>query len=119
MAKVPPRNDALIDLVSLEKLSFKQLVKLQDAIQTQIRVKRDEAREQLRHELVEKAQLLGIDPVDLLPNHKPRGGTRIEVKPKYRDTRDPTQTWSGRGRAPRWLQARIDAGEDKDAYLIR
>jgi DNA-binding protein H-NS len=119
VAKVPPSNNSLTDLASLEKLSFKQLAKLHDTIQAQISIKRDEVREQLRDELNEKARLLGIDPVDLLPTHKPRGGTRGEVKPKYRDTRDPTRTWSGRGRAPRWLQERLDAGERKDDYLIR
>jgi DNA-binding protein H-NS len=102
----------------LEELTFEQLAKLGEAIQSQLDAKRRELREQLRQELIDKARLLGIDPVDLLPSHKARTN-RSEVKPKYRDTRDPTQTWSGRGRPPKWLQERIAAGENKDDYLIR
>ena len=109
----------LKDLSWLEELTFEQLAKLADAIQNQLSAKRHEVREQLRQELIEKARLFGVDPVELLPARKGRGGTRGEVKPKYRDTRDPTQTWSGRGRTPKWLHERIAAGENKDDYLIR
>jgi DNA-binding protein H-NS len=109
----------LKDLSWLEELTFEQLAKLAEAIQKHLNAKRQELREKLRQELIEKALQLGIDPAELVPAHKARGGARIEVKPKYRDTRDPTQTWSGRGRPPRWLQERIAAGESKDDYLIR
>ena len=108
----------LKDLSWLEELTFEQLAKLAEAIQNQLNAKRHQVREQLRQELIEKARLFGIEPAELLPAHKPRV-YRTEVKPKYRDTRDPTQTWSGRGRAPKWLKERIDAGENKDDYLIR
>jgi DNA-binding protein H-NS len=114
-AATPP---ILKDLAWLDELTFEQLAKLSDTIQTQLKAKRAEAREQLRNEFFEKARQLGIDPTELVPSYKPRGN-RSEVKPKYRDTRDPTQTWSGRGRVPKWLQERIAAGENKDDYLIR
>jgi H-NS histone family len=67
--------------------------------------------------VIEKVRLLGIDPEELLAA---KGRTkRSAVKPKYRDKRDPTQTWSGRGRPPRWLHERINAGENNDDYLIQ
>jgi DNA-binding protein H-NS len=114
-ASLPP---SLKDLSWLEELTLEQLAKLADAIKNQLNVKRHEVLEQLRQELVEKARQLGINPTDLLPGRKPRV-IRSEVKPKYRDTRDPMQTWSGRGRPPKWLQERVAAGESKDDYLIR
>jgi DNA-binding protein H-NS len=114
-AAAPP---ILKDLSWLEELTLEQLAKLAEAIQSQLDAKRHEVREQLRQELIDKARQLGIDPSDLLPARKSRV-SRSEVKPKYRDTRDPTQTWSGRGRQPRWLQELIAAGENKDDYLIR
>jgi DNA-binding protein H-NS len=114
-----PSAPSLSNLSWLEDLSLEQLTKLMTAAQAQLDVKRDEAKDQLRREVLEKARLLGVDPTDLLPSPKARGGARGDVKPKYRDTRDPTQTWSGRGRMPKWLQERIKAGESKDDYLIR
>ena len=114
-AAAPP---ILKDLSWLEELTLEQLAKLAEAIQSQLDAKRHEVREQLRQELIDKARQLGIDPSDVLPARKARV-SRSEVTPKYRDTRDPTQTWSGRGRQPRWLQELIAAGENKDDYLIR
>jgi DNA-binding protein H-NS len=32
------------------------------------------------------------------------------VSPKYRNPDRPSETWSGRGRQPRWLAARLKAG---------
>jgi DNA-binding protein H-NS len=106
---------SLTDLSWLEDLSFEQLTTLIAAAEDQLASKRDEAREQLRQEVLEKVRQLGIDPAELFASEK----RRSQVKPKYRDKRNPTQTWSGRGRPPRWLQERINAGEDKDDYLIR
>jgi DNA-binding protein H-NS len=117
MARASP-PPTLKDLSWLEELTFEQLAKLADAIQNQLNAKRREAREQLRQEVMEKVRLLGIDPAELFAFQKGRIN-RSQVKPKYRDTRDPTQTWSGRGRTPKWLQERIAAGENKDVYLIR
>lgn len=43
---------------------------------------------------------------------------RAKVAPKYRNPNDPEQTWSGRGRAPGWMAAHIEAGGKKDDLAI-
>ena len=35
-------------------------------------------------------------------------------KPKYRNPDDPSQTWSGRGRRPRWVVQSLEAGRTLD-----
>ena len=45
-------------------------------------------------------------------------GTRAPAKPKY-ITPDGTKTWTGRGRAPKEFQVLIDAGHDKEEFLIK
>ena len=40
------------------------------------------------------------------------------VAPKYRDPANPDQTWSGRGRAPLWVQQLKSAGQ-LDAAIIK
>ncbi|MGV7215791.1 H-NS histone family protein [Bradyrhizobium sp. UFLA05-112] len=40
------------------------------------------------------------------------------VRPKYRNPKNPAQTWSGRGRLPRWLSPQIRAGRKLDDFLI-
>jgi DNA-binding protein H-NS len=40
------------------------------------------------------------------------------VIPKYRNPGDPSETWSGRGKQPRWLVALLRAGKDIDDFRI-
>src|SRR6201997_3024023 len=34
-----------------------------------------------------------------------------KVLPKYQNPKTPAETWSGRGKQPRWVQAQLEAGE--------
>ena len=40
------------------------------------------------------------------------------VKPLYRNPSKPDETWSGRGRAPRWLAAKEAQGMSREAFRI-
>ena len=41
-----------------------------------------------------------------------------KVHPKYRNPQPPHETWSGRGRQPRWVTEMIDAGKSLDDLRI-
>jgi DNA-binding protein H-NS len=41
------------------------------------------------------------------------------VYPKYRNSEDPFETWSGRGRQPLWLTAALRKGRKIEDFLIR
>ena len=41
-----------------------------------------------------------------------------KVLPKYRNPSAPTETWSGRGKQPRWLVAALRSGNKLDDLLI-
>jgi DNA-binding protein H-NS len=43
---------------------------------------------------------------------------RLIVKPKYRHPKS-KETWSGRGKTPRWLVAEMKSGKSKDSFLIK
>ncbi|UPK31092.1 H-NS histone family protein [Bradyrhizobium sp. 195] len=40
------------------------------------------------------------------------------VRPKYRNPKNPAETWSGRGRLPRWLRPQLRGGRKLDDFLI-
>jgi DNA-binding protein H-NS len=40
------------------------------------------------------------------------------VLPKYQNPKDPSETWSGRGKQPRWLKAQLRAGKKLNDLLI-
>ncbi len=40
------------------------------------------------------------------------------VLPKYQNPSDPTETWAGRGKQPRWMVAQLKAGKKMNDFLI-
>jgi DNA-binding protein H-NS len=40
------------------------------------------------------------------------------VPPKYRNPDQPSETWSGRGKRPRWLDAQLRSGKRIDDFRI-
>ena len=54
-------------------------------------------------------------------------GTRVRrerrpyppVFPKYRNPDNPSETWAGRGKLPRWLTAKLSSGKKLEDFLIR
>jgi DNA-binding protein H-NS len=41
------------------------------------------------------------------------------VFPKYRNPAEPSETWAGRGKQPRWLAAQLKSGKKIDDFRIR
>ena len=42
-----------------------------------------------------------------------------KVFPKYRNPSDRSETWSGRGKQPRWLTAALEAGHTIEEFVIK
>jgi DNA-binding protein H-NS len=40
------------------------------------------------------------------------------VHPKYKNPRNPTEIWSGRGKQPLWVREQLKAGKKLDQFLI-
>jgi DNA-binding protein H-NS len=51
----------------------------------------------------------------------PKGGRRPypKVLPKYRNPKDPNETWAGRGKQPRWLRTQLRSGKKLNDFLIQ
>ena len=41
-----------------------------------------------------------------------------QVFPKYRNPAQPSETWAGRGKTPRWLTAELNSGKRIDDFRI-
>lgn len=80
-----------------------------------------EERERARIALIEKIKAEGWSVKDLLnPNAKESKRAKSKAKNKYTflDEQGNTQYWTGRGRMPAALKAKIDAGESLESFLI-
>jgi DNA-binding protein H-NS len=96
----------------LQKMSAQQLVALRDRIDAILPAKQQDERKVVRDKLEELAQKHGFKASDLFG----RGGKGSKVAPKYRNPKNPSETWTGRGRKPRWIVA---AGGDAKRFLIK
>lgn len=88
------------DLAELKGLQFD----IEQEIKRRARDERDRARERI-HALAADA---GI-PLDALV-HK--------TAPRYRNPADGGQTWTGRGRQPRWIAEALASGRSLDDFKI-
>lgn len=59
----------------------------------------------------------GITPADLGGRRGPSAAKGSKVAPKYRHPQT-GQTWSGRGKQPRWLADAIAAGQSMDMFAL-
>ena len=57
-----------------------------------------------------------LHPVEQLVSRGITKGSKAPIR--YRNPRDPHQTWSGRGLKPRWLQAEIQEGHTLESFRV-
>jgi len=94
----------------LAKMSLKELSVLHTRINQAIREKKISERHELRQKMEELACEYGFSVGDLFGR-----GKGSKVAPKYRNPKDASQTWTGRGRRPRWM---VEAGGNPKRFLI-
>lgn len=95
--------------IDLDALSLKDLKDLRNKVTQAIEDFHDRKKQQARAEVEERARELGFklaDLVDAAPARK-----RKPAAAKYANPADPSQTWTGRGRKPRWAEAALKAGK--------
>ena len=98
----------------LEKMSYAELADMEAQIERLKSEKQNAERNALRQRLVDLAKEHGFDIHDLFG--KGRKGT---VAVKFRDPKNPENTWTGRGRMPRWMVAATKGGKaHKEDFLI-
>jgi DNA-binding protein H-NS len=104
-----------IDLKNLNHSQLTELITRAKARQQEL-VKEKAAKLRDKINALVKAEGFGLDEV--LGNRSSRAGkTRGKVKPKYRNPAT-GETWTGRGKRPRWFNAALSAGKKEKDLLI-
>lgn len=100
----------------LEKMSHSELANLRAEVERLIAEKQAAERMALKHQLAEMAKAQGFSLDEVMGKARKGKGT---VPIKYRDPKNPENTWTGRGRTPRWLVAATKGGRvKKEDFLI-
>src|SRR5215468_3548747 len=92
----------------LEDMSFSELAQMETRIARLKIEKQNAERSELRQRIVAMAKEHGFEISDLFGK-----GRKGSVAVKYRDPKNPENTWTGRGRMPRWLVAATKGGKAK------
>ena len=101
--------------IDLSQLSLTELHDLIAQAQQALIARQKQERKAVIAQMQALAATIGAT-VTLQAEAKP--ATRNPVAAKYRNPRNPSQTWSGRGIKPRWLVALLDEGLDIQDCLI-
>lgn len=99
----------------LDKLTMKELHELKDRVNRLITRKQIEERRNLLDQFREMADASGFTLSELTGSGRGKGRA---VAAKYVNPSNPTETWSGRGRPPRWLAAKVKSGAKFDDFKI-
>lgn len=102
--------------MELETLSLKELRELRGRVDKAIASFDDRRKREVVTKLEEVAREHGFALADLTDAVSSR--KRAPVAAKYVNPTDPEQTWTGRGRKPRWLTEALDAGKSLDDLLV-
>lgn len=94
----------------LDGMSTDQLWSLHELVVAELGRKIAAERNVLEHRL----RKLGVDDSD-----SKRRRPYPKVFPKYRNPKDHGETWTGRGKQPRWLTKQLRSGKKLADFLIR
>lgn len=103
-------------MTDLNTLSLAELKKLQKDVAKAIDEFKDRERKAALAAAEAAAKEHGFSLAQLLDEKAVK--PRKTVAPKYANPENPSETWSGRGRKPRWVVAALDAGKSLDDLLI-
>lgn len=109
-------------MIDLNALADDQLSTLIEDARAELHARIEERRESVMDKIRELANSIGVSVTfagESIPAQRIRearnNGNRAPVPILYRDG---SNTWTGRGRTPKWLQAHIDNGMSKDDFRL-
>lgn len=102
--------------MNLDNLSLKELKDLQAKVSKAIASFEDRRKREALAALEEKARDLGFTLSELAGIST--GRKRAPATAKYANPQNKNETWSGRGRKPRWFDAALKAGKKPDDMAI-
>ena len=103
--------------MDLEKLSLDELKELQNEVAVAIFNFEKKRKAETLAELEALAHAKGFSLKELLNNSNGKS-TKKSVAPKYADPANPENTWTGRGRKPKWFVTALESGCTAEDFAI-
>ena len=105
--------------MNIDKLKTEEIQTLIKELEQELENRMESEKKALADEIRTRAEALGIPVRDLmnLVNDKSRKKPGA-VQAKYANPDNPSETWAGRGRKPRWVDDQLKNGKTLDDLLI-
>lgn len=103
---------------NIDNLDINQLQELQKKTAELIEKKQRENVDQAYHQLLAIAEGVGLSLEALIEHGQQHVTVKRTVAPRYRDLNDATQTWTGRGKKPRWVVEALAQGKTLEDLAI-
>lgn len=103
--------------MDISTLPIPELRELQSKIDAELKKRIEDDKNNARREILAIAEKAGLQLKDIVGGSLKIKSTAA-VPIKYRDPSDANQTWTGRGRQPKWFKAYIDAGRTPESLSI-
>lgn len=102
---------------SIRSMSFEELVKMRAEIETAIDLCLAQDRRNLMAALKEVGSRRSEGGKPQQRNGHALKGRKLP--PLYRNPKDRSETWAGRGNRPRWLSAALKQGKKLESFAVR
>ncbi len=109
----------LVEQLDLTVYSIQELKALVERAERQIILKERTRLDDVRSQIDKLAGGLNMSAEEFIHYGGARGRpSGLDGDAKYRNPADPTQTWSGRGKRPRWLQQALAQGARLEDFAV-
>lgn len=107
--------------VDLSGYNLNELKSLQGDVEKAINDREQKDVQKAREQILAIAKDAGISVEELLgaSSKKVNKGSGKKVKPQYENPEDITQTWTGRGRQPKWIAEALAGGRKLDDFRMK
>jgi DNA-binding protein H-NS len=107
--------------IDLAGYTLGELKGLQHDVERAIKDRQQQDVQKAREQILAIAKEAGVSVEELLSNRgtRTKKGNGKKVEAKYQNPKDTSQTWTGRGRQPRWMAEAMASGKKPDDFLMK
>lgn len=105
-------------MTDFNNLSESEIKALIDNAEKALKDRQSSKRKEVVAQIKELAASIGV-AVEIIEGEKKTERKAGKVAARYRNPNNSTQTWTGRGLAPKWMQELLASGRDKSEFEIK
>lgn len=107
--------------IDLSSYNCSELKGLQHEIEREIKNRQKLVLQRARDQILAIAQEAGVSVEELLATGRGKtdGGKGQKVQARYKNAGNDSQTWTGRGRQPKWIAEGLSEGKTLDDFRIQ